>query len=671
MTRRKGFALLLTLAIGGGQAAGWAQSGQVMVSSQTMDVRGDMSILGGGGKPMEIGTGVIVGRVVEGDGTSTVAGTIVTLSQAGFAPLRALSDGQGRFAFRALPKGLFSLTATRAGFVDGAYGRMRPGGAPLPLELTDNLRTGDADVMIWRYAAIAGTVLDEHNEPLVGSPVRVLRRDYVSGRRRLTDSGGDSTDDRGQFRVGSLEPGEYIVVVPMTQRPSLDSLMRGMERRAGADGGGGGMGAAFEVRMTASAAAGSPMTITTSTGGSSVPPAGTSEDGYPLTYQTEFYTGALSASRATAVTLTAGEEFTTADFRLTPVRALSLGGVVNGPNGPVANTQLQLIPADAADLVSPIEAATTSTDTNGQFEFTGVPAGQYVLRAQRSALYGGAGEVVSYRMTGGGDNMQFVTTRAVAGARLGGPPPPLPADPTLWAEVPVSLGTRALAALSIPLREGLKVSGTVTFQGSATQPTPEARSSIAISLEPADGRSADLASIARGRVDPNGTFATIGVPAGKYIFRVTGAPQGWTLRSATFGGRDITETAIELKDESAAGVVLAFTDRPSEMKGTVRTGSGNPDATASVIVFPVDPASWVDTGSQPRRIKTSRTGKDGSFTIGPLPPGEYHVVAIENSAPRTWQDPAYLEAIARSATQIRVGEGDSRAVTLTSTRGPA
>src|SRR5688572_25898854 len=476
MTQRMGFVLLLALGVGGLQAAGTAQSGQVMVSSQTLDIRGDDSVLGGTGKPMEISTGVIVGRVVEADGRSTVAGTVVTLSQAGFASQRVLSDGQGRFAFRALPKGTFNLTATRPGFVDGAYGRVRPGGSALALDLTDNSRTGDADIMIWRYAAIAGTVIDEHNEPLVGAPVRVLRRDYVSGRRRLTESGTDQTDDRGSYRIGSLEPGEYIVVLPMTQRPSLDSLMRGIERRAmaaGAGGGGAGVGA-FEVRVaaTAAAASGAPMMITTATGGGgSVPPAGTAEDGSPLTYQSEFYTGALSASRATAITLAAGEEFTTADFRLTPVRALSLSGVVNGPAGPAANIQLQLIPADAGDLVSPIEAATASTDNNGQFEFTGVPSGQYMLRANRFLGLGGGGEVISYRVTGG-DNMQFVTTRSVS--RGGGPPPPLPTDATLWAEVPVSLGTRPLAALAIPLREGLKVSGTVTFQGSATQPAPEA-----------------------------------------------------------------------------------------------------------------------------------------------------------------------------------------------------
>ena len=662
-----GFAFLAALAIYGSQAAGNAQ--QVVVSSGTVDVRGDTSILGGTGKPMDIGTGIIVGRVVEADGRSTVAGTIVTLSQAGFAPVRALSDGQGRFAFRALPKGVFSLTATRPGFVDGAYGRMRPGGTPLSLELTDNARTGDVDIMIWRYAAIAGTVTDEHNEPLVGAPVRVFRRDYVSGRRRLTDSGSDTTDDRGQFRVGSLEPGEYIVVLPMTQRPSLDSMLRGIEMRMPEGGGGGAVAFTREVRVAGSASGGAPM-VWTSTGGSGVPPAGTAEDGTPLTYQTEFYTGALSATRATPIPLAAGDEFTTADFRLTPVRALSLGGVVNGPEGPAANIQLQLIPADAGDLVSPIEAATATSDNNGQFEFTGVPTGQYVLRAQRSPRFGGRGGETFTFIASGGDNMQ-VMTRQVMAARGGGPPPPLPTEPTLWAEVPVSLGTRALAALTVPLREGLKVSGTVIFQGSATQPAPEVRSSINISLEPADGRSADLAAIARGRVDPNGTFATMGVPSGKYILQVSGAPQGWTLRSATFGGRDITETAVELKDESATGVLLAFTDRPSELKGTVRAASGNPDPTASVLVFPVDQAGWVDTGSQPRRIKTSRTGKDGGFTIGPLPPGEYYVVAIEGSAPRNWQDPAYLDAIARSATTVRIGEGDSRAVTLTSTRGPA
>ena len=80
-------------------------------------------------------------------------------------------------------------------------------------------------------------------------------------------------------------------------------------------------------------------------------------------------------------------------------------------------------------------------------------------------------------------------------------------------------------------------------------------------------------------------------------------------------------------------------------------------AEANVASYrPADQSLWVDTGSQPRRIKTSRTGKDGSFKIGPLPAGEYYVVAIEDSAPRSWQDPAYLDAVSRSAQTVRIGE---------------
>jgi hypothetical protein len=261
-----------------------------------------------------------------------------------------------------------------------------------------------------------------------------------------------------------------------------------------------------------------------------------------------------------------------------------------------------------------------------------------------------------------------MVTRAVA---VRGGNAPLPTEPTLWAETNVGGGTQALAGLTLSLREGLTVSGQVSFQGAAAQPTPEARGGISISLEPADGRTADLTSVARGRVDPNGSFTTMGVPAGKYVLRVSNAPQGWSLRSATFGGRDITETAVELGTNNATGVVLSFTDRPSEVNGTVRDASGNPDPRASVLVFPVERTAWVDTGSQPRRLKTSRTGKEGNFRIGNLPPGEYHIVAIEDSVPRSWQNPEYLDVIARGATVVRIGEGDARVVTLVATKGPA
>lgn len=516
---------------------------------------------------------------------------------------------------------------------------------------------------MWRYAAITGVVLDENNEPLVGAQIRVLRRDYVAGRRRLTLGATDTTDDRGQYRIGSLEAGEYIIALPMIQRPSLDSMLSGMRDGAIAGAAGGGGNVMVATRVSVAAGSGAEPVIISSMDGA-VPSAGTTEDGLPLTYQTEYYTGALAAARATPITLGPGEERSGIDFKLTPVRAMSISGTVTGPEGPAPNVQLQLIPADAEELTSPIETATATTDGDGNFVFAMVPTGQYTLRALRQARGGPGGATQTFTMSGG--NATFVTRQVIESSAQTAP---LPEQPTLWAEMSVGVGTRDVADVAVALRTGLTVSGTVVFNGSAAQPTHEQRGSIPITLEPADGRTAGLTGVVRGRIDASGTFTTMGVPSGRYILRVGNAPQGWSLRDALHGGRDITSAAVELDGENATGVVLTFTDRPTEVNGTVRDASGNADATASVIVFPADQSLWVDTGSQPRRLRMVRAGQDGSFKIQGLPSGDYYLVAVDANAPRSWQDPAYLGQVARSATQVRLADGDTRTQALTTLKG--
>ena len=616
-------------------------------------------------KPMEIGDGLILGRVVDGVEHYGVGGAIVTLSLAGFTPVRVQADGEGRFVFRALPKGTYSIASNRPGYVDGASGRTRPGGPTRGVTLTEDERAGDVEIPMWRYASIAGVVLDENNEPLVGAQIRVLRREYVAGRRRLTLGATDTTDDRGQYRIGSLEAGDYVVALPMIQRQSMDAMFGGIrEGMPMGGGGGGGMMMAVRVEATASAAsAGAPMIMTSSLDGT-VPPAGTTAEGLPLTYQTEFYSGAVAAARATPVTLTHGEERTGLDFTIAPVRALSVSGTAIGAEGPMANVQLQLFPADADELVSPIETATANTDGDGNFTFAMVPTGAYSLRAIRQAR--GGGESFSFTSVQG---TQAIAIRQTAVERPGGAAP-LPEAPTLWADMNVGVGTRDVTDLALNLRPGLTVSGSVVFQGAATQPTPEQRSSLFISLEPADGRTAGITNMVRGRVDTSGNFTTTGVPTGKYILRVSGAPQGWSLRDASHGGKDITSVAIELDGESATGVMLAFTDKPTELSGTVRDASGNADARATVLVFPADPAGWVDTGSQPRRLRQVRAGQDGAYKINGLPAGDYYVVAVDDeSTTASWQDPAYLGGMARNATQVRLTEGDIKTQALSTMKG--
>src|SRR5262245_56987201 len=99
-------------------------------------------------------TALILGQVVDAGSGRPVAGAIVGIQ--GFlppppvvagrggalpAPLpRALTDGDGRFLFRGVPRGSYGFYATKAGYVDGAYGRFRPNGPSQALDLADGER---------------------------------------------------------------------------------------------------------------------------------------------------------------------------------------------------------------------------------------------------------------------------------------------------------------------------------------------------------------------------------------------------------------------------------------------------------------------------------------------------------------------------------------------------
>jgi hypothetical protein len=196
-------------------------------------------------KAIDPGNGIIFGRATEAGTTRPVPNAIVTLTLPGASPLRVMADAEGQFAFRDLPPGRFTITASKAGYVDGSYGRLRPNGPTQSVELVADQHVSDADIPLWRYAAITGRVTDESGDPIVNATVRVLRRAMVAGRRQLVTGATDTTDDRGTYRISSLEPGDYVVVVPMTReqariRSSSPGLPRDVMAALPAGGGGGG-----------------------------------------------------------------------------------------------------------------------------------------------------------------------------------------------------------------------------------------------------------------------------------------------------------------------------------------------------------------------------------------------------------------------------------------------
>jgi hypothetical protein len=346
------------------------------------------------------------------------------------------------------------------------------------------------------------------------------------------------------------------------------------------------------------------------------------------------------------ITLASGEERAAVDFQLKPVPISRVSGVATGPDGPVANLQLTLVPAEADEAASSVEVMNGFSDEQGRFTIEGVPPGQYVLRAVRTPR-AAMGPAQVTNITQGGQVMSFRVATA-------GPGAPLPTDPTLWTEMSVNVGNKDLNDLAVGLRPGIKMAGMVRFDGGAEKPPSDQFGSIGVTLEPADARPG--VSNVRGRVDANGSFATMGVPPGRYFLRVNGGFQNWSFQAALVGGRDASVVPIDFESGDLNGVTIVFTDRATELSGQV-TGDGALDS-MSVLVFPSESAAWVGYGNSSRRFATTRVDKDGNYKVANLPAGQYLAVALPDKMMNDWQNPKFLEALVPQAARVTVRDNE-------------
>jgi len=605
---------------------------------------------------------LLMGAVVDALDGRPVADARVTLggSVAGVNPTEVLTDAEGRFVFMNLPRGSFTITATKPGFTQGAFGRRRPGGTLQPIVLADE-RISDLRIPIWKNAVITGRVTDEAGEPLIGTSVSALQRTIIAGKRKLSLIASARTDDRGLYRISSLPPGDYVVVIVSTQTSAPISVVDMYQQRLRA----GDLSASDFLREMAFAGVERTMNLferftdaragsfahLQSGGGtrSSVAP-DASPDGRRYIYPTQFYPAAISAADAGVTTVASGEERSGIDIQLRLTASARVSGTVAGPNGPQI-ASLTLMP-DSDDFATDagFESAVTLSDAAGRFTFIGVPPGRYQLRAV------------------------WLQVPATGGSRGVAPPPPKPGAPpvsalggfTYWAQQPITVGANDVNELSVTLRPGFRLSGHTEFVGTAAQPDAAAIRRISVTIDSADGRPFVSSIIGRGQVDEKGQLSTYQLPPGRYYLRVDNAPPAWTLKSAALGNRDLSNMPF-LLDRDLTGITFSFTDRPASLSGQVNTPQSQADSSAIVLVFPADAAAWVDTGVFPRRLRSIRVDREGRYAASGLPPGEYHVVAIADESSANWQDPAVLQTLARSATRLTIGDGESRTLALTTT----
>src|SRR3954469_22580147 len=136
------------------------------------------------GRTAKTGTARLRGRVLAADTGSIVRRAQVRVSSPDIGTKTAMTDAQGRYEFKELPAGRFTLSVSKSGFVTMQYGQSRPFEPGRPIELTDAQVMDKADVALPRGSAVQGHILDEFGEPVAEASVSAMRMQYSNGRRR-------------------------------------------------------------------------------------------------------------------------------------------------------------------------------------------------------------------------------------------------------------------------------------------------------------------------------------------------------------------------------------------------------------------------------------------------------------------------------------------------------
>ena len=283
------------------------------------------------------GTATAKGKIVAADTGRALRRVQVSLSSPDLTESRSMSTtAQGFFEFKELPAGRYTLTASRAGFLQVQYGQRRVGEPGRPLQIAHGQQLMDLNLALPRTGSIAGRIMDEVGDPLANVSVFPAHWRYFRGRRRLVRAPGGSsfnrTDETGQYRITGLEPGEYFVMATTRDTWTVDGNPK--ER---------------------------------------------------IGFTTTYSGGTLNSTDAQAIKVLPGQEAMAPDFSMVPGRVASISGVATTSSGaPLAGESVDV----SQEFMSPSGGSTfgmpgTKINPDGTFSIKSLPPGEYRLTVRK------------------------------------------------------------------------------------------------------------------------------------------------------------------------------------------------------------------------------------------------------------------------------------------------
>jgi len=512
-------------------------------------------------------------------------------------PLRAITDASGRFSIPNVPAGETHVIAQLAGY----FGPASDGNSPqvsIRHLIVAPQKTESVQLTLIPGGTISGRVTDANGKPQADAMVRLLRQTYVFGHTDYEPMpGGKSTDDRGEFRLYRVPPGEYLLAVQARSARPV-SLSNDMSN-------------------------------------------GTNAVQIPIL---TLYPGVTDPARAVQLIVKGGDELTGISVQalmapgarisgkvtstLPPAVLTGARGAVRAPVATVSIMPHDAIPGSNGQYYPPVTAS-----PEGNFEIPNIPPGTYDLIARLPAAYGWGSQNPPERATGAwafGRN-----TVEVRGANV--------------------------ENIAIVVNGGIDVPGRVMVDGRPASPAlsltliPDDSARLSFD-EPAVNTFNQIAQY-KVKIDPDGSFKFPALPEGRYRIQAALLASASLSKSAYLadvrqGNLSVYDNGLTVTTREANPLVVFINTNGGILNGSVLGQDRSPAGTdATAVLVPSD-----NRRQNPEMYFVARATADnhGGFALSSIPPGSYKLFAWANVKPGAYKNAEFLRQFENRGVPVTV-----------------
>jgi hypothetical protein len=518
---------------------------------------------------------------------------------------RSFTTGpDGKFVFESVSPGSYRLVATRSGYVPGEYGQRSSTDQGITFDVTAGQRMPGLQLVLSPSGSISGRVYDRDGEPVGRAQVQALRSVYQNGRRKLTIVQSVETNDRGEYRLFWLPPGQYYV----SARPDNPQVSMGQAQNRTTVG---------ATRITEPARFG---TFEQATNPVIRKQRLKTGEVIEEVYQTVYYPGTTESQRAAPIALQAAATVSGVDVStgLGAVRARHIRGMaVSGADGqPLAKASITVVPR-TSDADPNLVIPRVTSELNGTFDIPGVVPGAYLLVASSGRLSG---------------------------------------------FVPVEVGNADLQNIAVVGLPGVSLSGRFIIEGRSRTGTDVNVTLLRVDQLRRDPENFGLPSGGPSFNPPpaaDGSFVLEGVGQGNFRVGIRALPPDAYIKSMRMGNIDVLSDGLRINGVPENPLEIVIGANAAQIDGRVVNSRQEPLANRMVALIPDPPLRHrIDL------YKTTATDSSGRFQIRGVSPGDYKLFAWENVEAGAWQDQDFIRTHENRGRPVRLKEGDNENVQL-------